>query len=325
MSLPEIDRPIIVVGAPRSGTTLVFNSFAARPDLAWFSQHLSRLPGWPSVTVLTRLASGGLRKSIDRSDRRRRWREKLRVGPSEAYGVWERYCGERFLYDFLLDERADDEQVRAVRELVAKLLRYQGRDRFATKITGPARIGYLTSIFPDARFLHVIRDGRAVVRSLLDVHFWGGTWREREPAWKGGLSEAELERWRELGEPPLALAALQWRAIVRSARAEAERLAPDRYAELRYEDFVASPEDVLERMTEFCELPRSREAHRFLAGRVDLRDMNYRWREAFDTTEVGLLEELIGDELESLGYEGADRAADRPLLSVPFAGASSAG
>ena len=307
MTPPDIDRPVFVVGAPRSGTTLVFNTFAARSDLAWFTQHLSRLPRWPSVTVLARLAdlNRGLRKSIDRSDRSRHPLEKLRVGPSEAYGVWECYCGQRFLFDFMRDQRATPSEVREMHELVGKLLRYQHKSRFATKITGPARIAYLSSIFPDARFVHVIRDGRAVVRSLLDVHFWGGSWREREVAWSGGLTEEDLGRWRAFGQAPLALAALQWRAIIRNARDEAQRLAGGRYTEIRYEDFVARPEAALDEMTEFCELPASADAHEFLARRVDLRDMNFRWRETFEQAEVEMLDDLIGEELEALGYQDA--------------------
>lgn len=313
MTPPSIDRPVFVVGAPRSGTTLVFNTFAARSDLAWFTQHLSRLPRWPSVTVLARLAylNRGFRKSIDRSDRSRHPLEKLRVGPSEAYGVWERYCGERFLFDFLRDQRATSTEIREMRELVGKLLRYQGKPRFATKITGPARITYLSSIFPDARFVHVIRDGRAVVRSLLDVHFWGGTWRENRAAWSGGLTDEDLDRWRALDQAPLALAALQWRAIIRSARDEAQRLAGGRYTELRYEDFVTRPEVALDEMTDFCELPPSPDAQEFLARRVDLRDMNFRWRETFEPAEVEMLDDLIGEELTALGYRDNAAASGR--------------
>ena len=209
-----------------------------------------------------------------------------------------------------------------MRELVEKLLRYQRKARFATKITGPARIAYLSSIFPDARFVHVVRDGRAVVRSLLDVHFWGGTWREREVAWSGGLSDAELDSWREVGEAPLALAALQWRAIIRSARQEASTVAPNRYAELRYEDFVADRGRALDEVTAFCGLPASSEAHELLAERVDPRDMNFRWREAFEPAEIELQESLIGLELESLDYGGESFGTRRPLLSTPFSEAA---
>ena len=305
-----VHRPIFFVGAPRSGTTVIFNVFAARPDLAWFSQHLARFPGWPSVTVLTRLADlgRGFRKSIDRSDLRRGRLERLRVGPSEAYPVWERYCGERFVYDFMLGARATPAERDRVQRLVAKLLRYQGKSRFATKITGPARVGYLASIFPDAQFVHVIRDGRAVTSSLLRVHFWRDSWRERQVSWSGGLDEEVLDPWRDSDDLPLALAALQWAAIVAAARDEARALAPGQYVELRYEDFVADPHRALDEVTAACDLPPAPEPHEFLDARVDVRNMNLGWQEALDGSQRALLEELIGDQLSDLGYELAQEA-----------------
>lgn len=319
----RLSRPIFVVGAPRSGTTVIFNTFAARPDLAWFTQHLNRLPGWPSVTVLARLADlvPPVRKSIMRSDSDRRWWEKARIGPVEGYAVWERYAGRRFVYESLVGEYPTPEQRAELRALVGKLLRYQGRDRFATKITGPARIGFLADVFPDALFVNVIRDGRAVARSLMKVDFWAGTWRERSVAWGGVLDEADLDRWRELGEPPLGLAALQWQELVRGAREEAERNVPDRYAEVRYEDFVADPHATIDEMTDFCELPEAAEPHEFLRARVEIRDMN-RGSAAASESERELLDALIGAELAALGYgEGVGIRADaRTPLTRPFAG-----
>ena len=41
----SVDRPIFFVGAPRSGTTVLFEIFAARDELAWPSQYLERAPG----------------------------------------------------------------------------------------------------------------------------------------------------------------------------------------------------------------------------------------------------------------------------------------
>ncbi|HEX2388304.1 MAG TPA: sulfotransferase [Solirubrobacterales bacterium] len=307
MSGTRVDRPIFVVGVPRSGTTVVFNTFAARRDIAWFTQHLNYLPRWPSVTVLARVTDHfpRARKSILRSDDPLRWREKARIGPVEAYPIWERYAGKRFLYESLIGERPSPEQEARLRSLIAKLVRYQGKDRFATKITGPARIGFLSGAFPDARFIHVIRDGRAVARSLIKVGFWAGTWRERSVAWRGVLGEDELARWRELGEPPLALAALQWQALIRGAREEARRFAPGRYAEIRYEDFVADPHATIDEMTAFCALPGSADPHEFLSRRVEIRDMNSP-SFALSDTDGKLLDDLIGEELAELGYgEGA--------------------
>lgn len=323
MSRDRVERPIFFVGVPRSGTTVIFNTFAARPDIAWFTQHMNRFPRWPSVTALARIADRipGARKSILRSDDGKRWREKMRIGPVEAYPIWERYVGKRFLYESLVGERPTSEQEERLRSLIAKLLRYQGKDRFATKITGPARIGFLDAVFPDARFMHIVRDGRAVARSLMKVGFWGGTWRERSVAWGGVLGEDELAHWHELGEEPLALAALQWQALIRGAREEARQFAPDRYAEVRYEDFVADPHATIDEMTAFCALPDRPEPHEFLARRVEVRDMNRR-SAALSATDREMLDELIGEELAELGYaEGPGSGANgRPPLVRPFAG-----
>lgn len=318
-ALSEVDRPIFVVGVPRSGTTLIFNSFAVRPDLAWFTHHLNWMPRWPSVTVLARLANRfpATRKSIARSDREQHWLEKLRIGPAEAYPVWRRHLGDRFLYETLTNVRPTEAERDDIRDLFRKLLRYQNKPRFATKITGPGRIGFLSSIFPDAHFIHVIRDGRAVVRSLRQVEFWRGTWREREVAWRNALSSEELERWRGSGSSPLVLAALEWRALVRDTRRDGEQLVPDRYAEVRYEDFIADPYVAIDELARFCGLPPAAEPHEYISGRVAVRDMNRQWADEFSGEELKLLEEVIGADLAALGYNGVDDGR-HPVVRRPF-------
>jgi len=316
-----IEKPIFLLGMPRSGTTLLFHVLAARPDLAWFSQHLERAPRFPAVSVVSRLAdlTPAARRAIGRSDQHRPWLEKLRVGPSEAYTVWERCCGRRFRYDFLLGTSATADERRRARSTVGRVLRYQGKPRFAAKITGPARVEYLTSIFPDARFVHVIRDGRAVAQSLMRVHFWRDSWRMHEPAWTGGLSDADLAEWERFERSPLALAAIQWRVVVRSAREEAAGLAPDRYAEIRYEDFVASPHRLLDELAATCDLGPSPKSSAFLDSRIALRDMNFQWRERFSDHEIAALDAIMGETLAEHGY-GADSAqpGGDPSIRRPF-------
>ena len=317
-----IDSPIFFIGMPRSGTTVVFEAFAARRDVAWPSQHLARTPGLPAVALLSRLAdlTPALRRSVSRSDQARPWRERLRVGPAEAYSFWERCCGEKFSFDYLLEVEATEAERACLRSAVEKVLLYHGKPRFAAKITGPGRIGYLLSVFPGARFVHVVRDGRAVVGSLMKVGFWRERNRMNEPAWRGGLLEGDLEDWRRHGRSPLALSAVQWRRVVESTRAEAERLVPDRYAELRYERFVDDPGGTLDQIASFCGLEPSTSAKDFLQDRFELRDMNFQWGNRFDRVQVALLNELTGATLAALGY-GVDPPrppTDAPLVARPF-------
>jgi omega-hydroxy-beta-dihydromenaquinone-9 sulfotransferase len=320
----RIDSPIFFVGMPRSGTTLIFEAFAARRDVAWLSQHLARFPQAPALAFLSRLTevSPSMRRSVSRSDQLRPWLERLRVGPVEAYGFWERCCGEKFLFDYLLGVEATAPERACVRSRVAAILRYQGKPRFAAKITGPGRIGYLASIFPDARFVHVLRDGRAVVRSLMRVHFWREQGRMTEPAWRNGLTADDRADWERHGSSAMGLAAVQWRRVIQLTRAEAKVIAPERYAEIHYERFVDQPGAVLDAVADFCDLPPAPEVERFLAARFELRDMNYQWREHFPPADVDALGELLDTALPTAGYrvEPPGLADDGAPLRRPFGG-----
>ena len=104
----EVTRPVIFCGMGRSGTTLIFESFARNPVVGWFSYHFARFPRIPAISLATRISdlSPAFRKAVTRSDDRIPWLERFRDGPSEAYSVWEEYCGEKFVYDYLLDVEA---------------------------------------------------------------------------------------------------------------------------------------------------------------------------------------------------------------------------
>jgi hypothetical protein len=300
----EIRQPIFFIGMGRSGTTVMFEAFAAHPDLAWFSQYLARVPNAPIVATLSRVTdlAPSMRQATSRSDQIHPWLERLRVGPSEATQVWRRCCGRKFAYSYLLGVKATDEERRCLRRTVSSVLRYQGKPRFAAKITGPARLEYIMSIFPDARFVQVVRDGRAVVRSLMRVPFWRDTWRIDRPAWSGRFGDREAAQWKRYNRSPLALAAIQWRAVVRSGRQEAAQFAPTRYGEVRYEDFIADPHRVLDELATFCDLRSSPAPHEFLDKRIELRDMNVQPRAPLSDGELRMLDDLMGDTLAELGY-----------------------
>lgn len=305
--MPEsrIHQPIFVIGVPRSGTTLVFDVLASHAELAWFSQYSARFPSIPIVAALSRFAdlSPIFRKAVTRSSQRRPWIEKFRIGPVEAYELFEKCCGKKFRYEFLLGVEPSERERRALRRAVALCLRYQGKSRFATKITGPGRIGYLTGIFPDANFIHVVRDGRAVVRSLLRAPFWRESSRMQAPAWQNGLQPSDLSDWKAWEHSPAALAAVQWRAIITRVREEAQALPSGHYAEVRYEDFIRAPHETTEAILEHCRLERNPAVHNFLSRRFELQDMNLQWPKYFSGAELHMLWQLLGCTLVQLGYD----------------------
>ncbi len=200
-----VDRPIFFVGVPRSGTSILFEAFSRHPALAWLSNYSRSRPGWVWLNGLRGLLdnrlvhlAGPMRQSGGGPIGSR-----LLPQPSEAYPFWEYWLDTPFVFEYLLNTRARSDESTRLSGAIRETVRWQRRKRFATKITGPGRIGFLHSIFPDARFVHVIRDGRAVANSLLNVAFWkqaeassdlGGRagWTPRR--WKDGPRAATMRR-----------------------------------------------------------------------------------------------------------------------------------
>ena len=85
----------------------------------------------------------------------------------------------------------------------------------------------IASALPEARFIHLIRDGRDVALSRR----------------KRGMGEGK----------PMSNTAARWRGRIEDARKQSRRLK-GRYLELRYEDLVADPEPALRRICDLCEL-----------------------------------------------------------------------
>ena len=186
-----MDRPVFVVGMPRSGTTIVHHAMALHERVGWISNYsdvfpastlmfvVPRLYGLPGFRVM-RIGEKHQHQQVSRLN-------KILPTPAEAYGLWSRWCGDKVVFEYLLCEKAPAKVVRTVRSKIARAQRLQGKDRFIAKFTGPLRITYLSSIFPDATFIHVLRDPRAVIGSLLHTSFWRDGGGHEHPWWRGGL------------------------------------------------------------------------------------------------------------------------------------------
>jgi hypothetical protein len=159
----------------------------------------------------------------------------------------------------------------------------------------------LSSAFPDAQFIHVIRDGRAVVHSLLRTKFWRAKGGVQEPFWKGGLTNEELRFWRESDNDPGVLAALQWIKVIRVARVESQEIGESRYKEIRYEDFVESPQAAFQQLFDFCGMSNSELVYRYLGDGV-LLNMNYKYRTEFSDHNIEKLTAVMEPLLRELGY-----------------------
>ena len=200
----------------------------------------------------------------------------------------------------------------AVRAFFRAYAERQGKPRWGDKT--PAYMLAVTRIgrtLPEARFIHLIRDGRDVALS---------------------------QTARAINEqPPPPEQAARWVKRISKSREQAAKLGGERYIEARYEDLVRDPEPVLRRVCELVDLDydgRMLTYHERAAGRLqemagELRsegshakqEAGYRidnhapttkppdpgkldkWRREMDPADLAAYDEVAGDLLRELGYE----------------------
>jgi hypothetical protein len=193
-----------------------------------------------------------------------------------------------------------------LRIVMGEIARQQGVDRWIDST--PTNIPHMLRIhgdFPDAKFVHLIRDARDVALSL------------NQRGWSRPLP------WDK--EDSLLAAGLYWEWIVRKGRKYGARLSQN-YTEVRYEHLVVQPEETLTRLGVFLGCDLDYESIRQVSiGSVktpltsfpeDVRAGRFspvgRWREKFPPRQLLRFEALVGNYLQELGYP----------LSVPTPGSN---
>ncbi|HKJ36683.1 MAG TPA: sulfotransferase [Solirubrobacterales bacterium] len=284
-----------VVGLTRSGTTLLRMMLDAHPELTVPPEtHFV-----PDLIKAAKADGASAESMLEALTENRTWRD---------FGVPEDDMRQRLQRV----ERGDAGA--AVRAFFRAYADRQGKPRWGDKT--PAYMLSVTRIgraLPEARFIHLIRDGRDVALS---------------------------QTARALNEqPPPSEQAARWVKRIRKSREQAAKLGGDRYIEARYEDLVRDPEPVLRRVCEHAELdydPRMLTYHERAAERLEemagelrpeghhaKQEAGYRidnhrptteppdpskldkWRREMDPKDLADYNEVAGVMLRELGYEVA--------------------
>ena len=268
--------PVMIVGIPRSGTSLLTALLNNHPDVyiapeshyffyLWGSRRILGQPITPSVfnkfesyfSSLQNIGSGWKKTEFSIPE----LKEKFFKQTDLSY--------ERLLDLFL--------------EMLAEKA---GKQVYGEKT--PLHLYFLQTIYTsyqDASVIHVVRDGRAVVSSLLSTG-WGGNHIEYSLFWENGINLAN--RYRALNET--------------------------RYLQIKYEDLLLESERVLQEICNFLDIDFSK----------DMLDFNYtntafddskkdyrggfdrmalaRWQKVLSRETIAEIEYLISPELRKLNY-----------------------
>jgi hypothetical protein len=280
-----LERPIFVVGSPRSGTTLLRYVLTSHPRIYippesnFIPRFFARRPG-----ALTS---------------REKAEEALGQIVSGYKSFFKDWVGDRPDPAHLLDG-VDELTPRTMLDaLYGAYAAQRGAARWGDKTPlYTVHIDSLAEIFPTAQFVHIIRDGRDVALSMADSY--------------QGARFFYID---------LYYAARMWRRRVERASASGRSLGDDRYREIRYESLVTQPEHEIRELCHFLgedyhqamvspELTASAHHHSSGIHRATRRPLNadrvFRWRDEMAPADQRLYLSVAGDLLDRLGYDRGD-------------------
>jgi hypothetical protein len=267
----RVSTPFVIVGSARSGTTLVRMFLNSHSDVAVPPESRFIVELWRGESI------------VDVSETL----EALAAHP--RYQLWELPI-EAVRAGLRASTRAPYADVIAAAYRAYAQSRDKGRwgDKTPRYVQ---HIPFLASLFPNSRFVHIIRDGRNVALSYADVPF---------------------------GPKTVARAAALWADRVGAGVREGRALGEDRYLELRYEDLVSDVEDRVRSLCDFLDLTFEREMLEYTErGASDAlpRARLYNphvaekpipsvrsWEEQMPDAHVEIFEAVAGDLLTGLGY-----------------------
>lgn len=273
------DQIFFIVGSGRSGTSLLQGMIAAHPSAVMPNET-------KFLTVL-----------------RKQFADRDRIGDAEVFERAVDYTLSRW---WIADMKLDEGRVRELcasgdrswetilLSILAAHAEAHGADRVGEKSPGHMRhIGYLSEKFPRSRFVHVMRDPRAVVLSKLRTDFGS------KSVWH------HIETWKE---------------AARQHATHSQRLGSERYHLVRYERLVSDAEGTIRGLCDFLGLPfdesmlhhERRKVRGFAerqAGHMSntLRPLFTssieKWRQEMPGWQVALIEHAAGEQMRDLGYE----------------------
>jgi len=176
-----------------------------------------------------------------------------------------------------------------------------GKPIFTHKYTGWSRIGFFSTIFPQAKFIHIVRDGRAVASSWLQMKWWGGYEGPENWLW-GALSDSQKEEWVNSNYSFATLAGMSWKILMDSYDNSSVLLDQDRYKMVRYEDFLNEPVEQMKKMLEFSELGWTSDFESQFK-KFEIRKSRERaFEKDLNAHQLEDIEKSISDKLSQYGY-----------------------
>jgi hypothetical protein len=261
----ELNKPIFVVGSPRSGTSILTWCLGHHPNL--FPVPESNWMGDFSVNVAIACQIGAARGDYSILS-------AMDIPDDELFAA----LGQS-INDLILRHRTHLERKRETRSAALKL--DTGWLEATSTAAGPkARwidgtpeyslyICGLRKLFPDAVFIHIFRDVASVVRSMLNFHRVAGTQLVR--------NEEEAYRY--------------WLRTVRACVKAEQAYGPNVVRRIRYRDLIDNPESTMHSLLDFLSEPYTARCLEPLVQRINTSRVSDDFKADDPATDPAVVEE----------------------------------
>lgn len=304
----KIEKPIFIIGCPRSGTGIFQNLIKLHPDVAYVTPATNNLFGALSnnnikinpPTFVSSLIDWYVKKGKDEfvPERFKIYdgiiKEDGLPDAVEPSGIWTT-IDDHFEKDYLDENDVIEKHRKYLRDQTQFHLKYFKTSRFLNKRPKDSlRIRYINRVFPDSIFLHLIRDGRAVANSIYNRKV------KNNSKWFG-LNPPGWEDFKN--EKPIIQAGWQWKKVLDIVEEDSnEVLDKDRYLAVKYEGLTERPMEIMKDVFQFCELDRKKGIDSISSYSNILENRNYKWKKQLSDDQKKDLMSTIKGQLRRYNY-----------------------
>jgi hypothetical protein len=264
-----IDRPILLIGLPRSGTTILQDVLCTHPSLAYVTNAMNEFPG-------CFCAAEDLRRRLALDFKAERYlADSLEIRPgsaNEGLAILSQWAGIDLYSLEYREPSVEDftpEQIVEGLNLIKKIIWCFGGGPHRLFNKNPGLLPYmlvLKDLFPNCKIIHLIRDPRMCANSLVKLcrlnQTQEGRMRDKlhNPRNDGALFlpyprfPRLAEYVEKYGPESIYTTANLWNDAVSFVDQNREQVPF--FHNVRYEDLLANPEEEILKILDFCELPK---------------------------------------------------------------------
>ncbi|MBO6536442.1 MAG: sulfotransferase [Balneolaceae bacterium] len=238
----NLPSPVFIIGAPRSGSTLIYQAVVAEFGFSYLSNRHCTWFGAPWLIEQYTDALSNYRNSLSFDSKfggTKGW-----YSPSECGNYWYRFFQKH--PQFVSKKSFSEKAAKALQQSVSVLSKSANKPILFKNLMNVLRLEPLLDVFPNALFIVIERSPIDIAHSILEARF--KLYQDYNEWFSVEVPNIQALK----NEPPEVQVVEQIRSIYQLIQRQAST-HPSQFMTLNYEQFCATPNKVIEKLQEFFE------------------------------------------------------------------------